>query len=81
MIIKILLRGGNIKELNMNDFQTINDIVNKSVRNSFDMSTFLWPLMLSSMFSSSSSFGTTSGTYTSKDVLGEKDFEDSSLSD
>lgn len=42
----------------------------------FDMSTSLWPLMLSSMFSSSSSFGTSSGTDYLKSKLEEKDFED-----
>lgn len=47
----------------------------------FDMSSAIWPMLMSGIFSSSSSFGSTSGTCKLKEELSEKDFEDTTLSD
>jgi len=47
----------------------------------FDMSSAVWPMLMSGIFSSSSSFGSTSGAYKPKEALSEKDFEDTTLSD
>ena len=41
----------------------------------FDMSSAMWPLLMSNIFTSSSSFGSTSGAYKLKDTLEEKDFD------
>ena len=46
----------------------------------FDMSSTIWPMLLSSIFTSSS-FGSTSDTSKLKEELSEKDFEDTTLSD
>ena len=47
----------------------------------FDMSSTIWPMLLSSIFTSSSSFGSTPDTSKLKEELSEKDFEDTTLSD
>ena len=47
----------------------------------FDMCSAMWPMLMSSIFTSSSSFGSTSGTNKLKEELSEKDFEDTTLSD
>lgn len=47
----------------------------------FDMSSTIWPLLMSGIFSSSNSFGSTSEAYRLKEELSEKDFEDTTLSD
>lgn len=47
---------------------------------SLDMSSAMWPLLMSSIFSSSSSFRSTSEASKLKEELSEKDFEDSTLS-
>lgn len=46
----------------------------------FDMSSTIWPMLLSSIFTSSS-FGSISDTHKLKEELSEKDFEDTTLSD
>ena len=47
----------------------------------FDMSSTMWPMLMSSIFTSSSSFGSTSGASKLKEELSEKDFEDTTPSD
>ena len=47
----------------------------------FDMNSTVWPMLMSSLFTSSSSFGGTSGASKLKEELSEKDFEDTTLSD
>ena len=47
----------------------------------FDMSSAIWPMLMSGIFTSSSSFGSTSGACKLKEELSEKDFEDTTLSD
>lgn len=47
----------------------------------FDMSSAIWPMLMSSIFASSSSFGSTSGASKLKEELSEKDFEDTTPSD
>ena len=47
----------------------------------FDVSGSMWPLLMSGLFNSSNSFGSTSETYKLKETLEEKDFDDTSLSD
>jgi hypothetical protein len=47
----------------------------------FDISSAVWPMLMSSIFTSSSSFGSTSDTTKLKEELSEKDFEDTTLSD
>ena len=47
----------------------------------FDMSSAIWPMLMSSIFTSSSSFGSTSVTSKLNGELIEKDFEDTNLSD
>ena len=47
----------------------------------FDMSSAIWPMLMSSIFTSSSSFGNTSGANKLKEEFSEKDFEDTTLSD
>lgn len=46
----------------------------------FDMSSAIWPMLMSSIFTSSS-LGNTSDTSKLKEELSEKDFEDTTLSD
>lgn len=46
----------------------------------FDMNSTIWPMLLSSIFTSSS-FGSISDTHKLKEELSEKDFEDTTLSD
>jgi len=47
----------------------------------FDMSSAIWPMLMSSIFTGSSSIGGTSGASKLKEELTEKDFEDTTLSD